>query len=249
MKKSTFLWIVFGLILIGVAIFLIVYFTQSPKGNSYHTPQSSYKNAKELYGANINVDPIRNYKPQVFHNFLSPQECDYIIKKAKPKMTRSIVMGNTSDEVQDYRTSTQLFIDHKKDPILLEIGKRIARVLNMPVENQENMQVLHYTPGQQYKPHYDACGENSPYCIGDSKRGGKRLATFFIYLNDVEEGGETEFTKINFKVKPKKGGAVLFYNLEEDLWTPHHLSEHAGRPPKKGEKWAMNVWIRCGEYV
>ena len=36
------------------------------------------------------------------------------------------------------------------------------------------------------------------------KYGGQRLWTALCYLNDVEEGGETRFTKLNIAVKPKK---------------------------------------------
>ena len=242
MKKYNWLLILLLLTLVGVSIFLIVYFT-TKKSNGGITGGPS---PRELY--DYDPEPIRNYKPQIFENFLTHEECDYIIEKAKPNMKRSIVMGNTGDEVQSYRTSTQLFIDQKKDPKLLDIAKRMSNVTGKPVKNQENMQVLKYEPGQQYKEHYDACGENSPYCISDSKMGGKRWNTLFIYLNDVDSGGETYFPKLDLKVKPRKGRALLFYNLEEDLWTQHHLSMHAGLPLVKGEKWAMNVWSRCGEY-
>lgn len=37
----------------------------------------------------------------------------------------------------------------------------------------------------------------------------QRTATLLWYLNDVDEGGETEF-KFGMKVKPKKGSAIIF---------------------------------------
>lgn len=45
---------------------------------------------------------------------------------------------------------------------------------------------------------------------------GPRILTFFLYLSDVEEGGETGFPKMNLQVTPKKGRVnkiFLYYSL------------------------------------
>jgi prolyl 4-hydroxylase len=59
--------------------------------------------------------------------------------------------------------------------------------------------------------------------------------------------GETAFPKAELsdggiKVIPKKGSAVLFYNLLED-GNGDDLSLHAALPCKKGEKWLANYWV------
>ena len=46
-----------------------------------------------------------------------------------------------------------------------------------------------------------------------------------------------------FKVKPKKGSAVLFYNLLED-GNGDDLALHAALPVRSGEKWLANFWVR-----
>lgn len=50
---------------------------------------------------------------------------------------------------------------------------------------------MRYEPEQKVVAHYDACHPNNKSCIEDEIKAGigKRLYTFFIYLNDVEEGG------------------------------------------------------------
>jgi prolyl 4-hydroxylase len=68
-----------------------------------------------------------------------------------------------------------------------------------------------------------------------------------MYLNDVEEGGETYFPKLNFSVAPKKGMAVYF----EYFYDNHHLNEltlHGGSPIIDGEKWAATQWMRRKRY-
>ena len=60
----------------------------------------------------------------------------------------------------------------------------------------------------------------------------RRFLAFFIYLNDVEEGGETEF--LFGRVKPKMGRLVMF----PPLWP----WEHAGRKPVSGTKYFIHSY-------
>ena len=47
---------------------------------------------------------------------------------------------------------------------------------------------------------------------------GPRILTFFLYLSDVEEGGETAFPMLGISVKPKKGKALLWPSvIDSDL--------------------------------
>ena len=56
---------------------------------------------------------------------------------------------------------------------------------------------------------------------------GPRILTFFLYLSDVEEGGETAFPSLGIKVKPKKGKAVLWPSvMDHDLLQYEPLSLH-----------------------
>lgn len=61
----------------------------------------------------------------------------------------------------------------------------------------------------------------------------KRILTYIWYLNDVEEGGETEF--LNGKVKPKTGTLVLF----PATWT----YIHRGNMPISSDKYIITGWI------
>jgi len=112
----------------------------------------------------------------------------------------------------------------------------------MPLEHQEDLQIVKYTKDDFYKHHYDTPYKDLP--ISKFNRlCGPRLATFLIYLNDDFEGGETEFIIINRTIKPKKGKALLFYNIDINL-TLIPESMHRGKIIKKGEKWIANKWIR-----
>ena len=69
----------------------------------------------------------------------------------------------------------------------------------------------------------------------------RRFLTFFIYLNDVEEGGETQFMNINkpgtyipYTVQPKRGRLLMF--------PPTWQYYHAGLKPISGKKYLLHSY-------
>ncbi|ETO25077.1 hypothetical protein RFI_12067 [Reticulomyxa filosa] len=78
---------------------------------------------------------------------------------------------------------------------------------------------------------------------------GPRILTFFIYLNDVEEGGETAFPHLSLSVKPKKGKAILWPNVpSHDYFVRDDDTHHAAQPVLKGVKYGTNAWIHLYEF-
>lgn len=67
--------------------------------------------------------------------------------------------------------------------------------------------------------------------------------TFFLYLNDVEEGGGTHFNDLNLTIVPKKGRAVIWPNVLNNF--PEVMEEwtfHEAMPVIKGQKFGSNIW-------
>lgn len=62
-----------------------------------------------------------------------------------------------------------------------------------------------------------------------------RIITYLWYLNDVEEGGETEFWDGEFKIKPEKGKLLLF----PSTWT----FPHSGKMPISSNKYIITGWL------
>jgi hypothetical protein len=56
-----------------------------------------------------------------------------------------------------------------------------------------------------------------------------------IYLNDVEEGGETEFLYQKRRVQAKQGRLVM--------WPAAYTHTHRGNPPLSGDKYALTGWL------
>lgn len=194
-----------------------------------------------LFIASILMDSPRI---ELFEHFLSDRECDYIIEKGRPQLMRSRVF-TASGEVQDNRRTSEgmFFPQNSNDPILSGIEERIASLTRIPRSHGEGIQLLHYGVGAEYQPHYDYFDCSTGGC----DRGGQRVATMILYLNDVEEGGETIFPRAKVSVKPVKGSAVLFYNcLPGGKEDPNTL--HGGAPVIKGEKWIATKWLRMGVF-
>lgn len=79
--------------------------------------------------------------------------------------------------------------------------------------------------GQGYHVwHYESC--NRENC--------NRLLTWILYLNDVHEGGETEFLYQHRRIKPEQGTLVL--------WPAAFTHTHRGNPPLSNDKYIVTGW-------
>ncbi|MFJ7364405.1 2OG-Fe(II) oxygenase [Peribacillus frigoritolerans] len=171
----------------------------------------------------------------VLENVLSDEECDGLIELSKDKMNRSKI--GATHEVNDIRTSSSMFFQENEYDIITKIEKRISTIMNIPVEHGEGIQILKYTPGQEYKAHFDFFKSSSIAAKNN------RISTIILYLNDVEHGGETFFPELNFSVFPRKGMAVYFEYFYNDK-NLNELTLHGGAPVVTGEKWVATQWMR-----
>lgn len=171
----------------------------------------------------------------VLGNVLSEDECDELIRLSKDKIQRSKI--GATREVSNIRTSSGAFLEENEHPLIATIEKRISTIMNIPIEHGEGLHILRYTPGQEYKAHLDYFSPTSKASTNN------HISTLVIYLNDVEEGGETVFPKLHLSISPRKGMAVYFEYFYQDS----ELNErtlHAGTPVITGEKWVATQWMR-----
>ena len=89
-----------------------------------------------------------------------------------------------------------------------------------------NMKVQKTLIGEGYHRWHNETGSRVDSC---------RFLTFVAYLNDVEEGGETEFLYYPRRIKPKAGTLVL--------WPASFTHAHRGNPPISNEKYIITGWI------
>lgn len=194
-----------------------------------------------------NNETIENKEPLVLtmEDCLTQEECDHMIRISKPVMKKSLVSYASKGVESAGRTSHNAWIQHGHDEITKSIGEKIAKIVGLPLENAEAFQVIYYDTNAEYRSHYDSWEHNgSEKTLRCMKYGGARLKTALVYLNDVEEGGSTKLNRLDIDVLPKKGKLLLFENTYPGTNIKHPLSEHAGMPVIKGEKYAFNLWFK-----
>lgn len=183
----------------------------------------------------------------LFGELLSADECAALIEAAKPRLARSLTVETASggEEVNADRTSDGMFFQRGELPLVQQLEERIARLLNWPIENGEGLQVLRYGPGAEYKPHHDYFDPNEPGTANIVRRGGQRVGTLIIYLNEPAQGGATTFPEAGLQVVPQRGHAVFFSYERPD---PATRTLHGGAPVIQGEKWIATKWLRQGRF-
>jgi prolyl 4-hydroxylase len=186
----------------------------------------------------------------VYDNVLSSAECDAMIARALPRLRNSTTVNpeTGAEEVIALRNSSGIWMQRGEDAEIARIEARLAELMQCPVENGEGLQILRYGIGGEYRPHFDYFSPDLAGSAVHTARGGQRIATLIVYLNDVAAGGATIFPELDIAVAPRRGSAVYFSSVDAaGAVDPRTL--HGGSPVLAGEKWIMTKWVRERAYV
>lgn len=154
------------------------------------------------------------------------------------------IANNGSGTISDHRTNFDLGVTQclglNNSDALINTHNQMYTLINRTVTSycqrygihepfwHEPYNMLKYSTGHEYKPHYD----------GSTK--GHRHISCIIYLNDKYEGGELEFPNFNVKLKPQAGMMLVF---------PSNFAyTHVAKPVTSGTKYALVTWLHdCPE--
>jgi prolyl 4-hydroxylase len=226
-------YIVYVLIIVAVIVIILIkkkYFNQS---DFFAT--DNYALMSDAYD-----------EPYIINNIINEKEANYIIDKASLEFNDSTILGQNIDT--KIRKSKTAWL-YKTDPIIMRIMVRIANIVNLPLENAEALQIVKYEPNGYYNEHHDSCCDEHQLCTEFIKRGGQRVKTVLIYLNDEFIEGATNFPVLNKKFKPPKYSAVIFNPLAKNSNKCHPKAIHAGLPVKTGIKYVANLWFREQKFI
>lgn len=183
----------------------------------------------------------------IYDNVFSPTYCDRIIEYYEWCVANNRTWGRNESALRKKDNSTSLNPSH-----INTIEFCSQNLGNLIDEFNYNFWEVCY---KDYTSMYDVLGEHESHtiftykvqktlpgggyhiwhCENGEKMLRNRIATYILYLNDVEEGGETEFLYCQRRVAAKKGRLVIF--PANYPWT------HRGNPPLSGEKYIMTGWI------
>ncbi|XP_071498488.1 transmembrane prolyl 4-hydroxylase-like [Diadema antillarum] len=230
-------------------------------------------------------------KEMYFHLQLDSNHDDFISKEEMSRLSLKQLMTYiknlvASNPIKKSRFSEQAWIypDKTKDAMVADFQQRLVKLTQLPeplIQKFSFFQVVRYGPHGHYNAHLDSGDSigSLPCChLTKHKRCSIcRFMTIMVYLNDVEEGGETAFIvanndtfddvdlresghinlnnycrESNLRIRPERGKAVIWYNHFVDEATGwmgqvDHYTWHGGCPVIRGEKWIMNRWISASK--
>jgi prolyl 4-hydroxylase len=221
-------------------------------------PATHFGQVQTVPGTSVQLT-TESVEPRVFSikHFLTDQECDELMQLAlNNDMKQSTVYSGSLVRHQrdlSTRSSTNTWLERSTSELTNRIYERAAKILQIdesllqaPIDDNvhahhhsvaESLQVVRYKAGEEYTPHHDFVYPPQRHRMQPT-----RFATILMYLNDDFEGGETRFPRATnayfhdgITIEPKKGTAVLFYNVLPD-GNVDDLSQHSGQPVINGEK-------------
>ena len=119
------------------------------------------------------------------------------------------------------------FFHAQVDKYLREYNRILPLTLPVPGRPKiDELRMKRYRAGSDdnFQPHFDSI---------DEKCG--RYLVFLWYLNDVSEGGETEFTDLGIKIQARTGRLLMF--------PPYWMFQHAGLPPQSNDKYIVSTYL------
>jgi len=187
----------------------------------------------------------------MLRHILSPAECQQLRDIGEKQLSRSeVVHAPGSSGVNSVRTSFGMFITDPAQaahPANRKLRHTASKALGLSEVNVEATQMLRYLPGQFYRAHPDYFGAGSEHL----KRGGERVGTLLVWLNRVENGGQTKFPNALGGAKEAKGevgDGLMFYSMNEDASTDYHSFHEAAPPGEGSHKWVAVLWVRQHEF-
>jgi prolyl 4-hydroxylase len=180
-------------------------------------------------------------------NLLSKEECEALIKKYDLELQKLKVVGQTESVESKGRIANGTWIKTEEDKVIQKLKNIVSSITGLPIENQEAPHFIKYDVGGEYKHHFDYFNPNAESSKSHLVRGGQRVFSSILYLNEDFEGGETDFPKYELRVKPTIGTLFNWRNLKVN-GELNEKSNHAGLPVISGTKYIIVIWTREGVF-
>jgi hypothetical protein len=188
----------------------------------------------------------------IYDDAVPANYCDDLINYyERLKFEGRTVTRQSTEGVEHIRKDNDIYyVDSEMDPMMIDKNSRWINTFCQAVHGcytnyqqevgvltsiakhgiSESIAIQKTSPSQGYHVwHCEAANNNSA----------RRMLMVILFLNDVEEGGETEFLYQRLRVKPKKGTILL---------CPAYFTHtHRGNPPLSGDKYIVTTWLEFME--
>ena len=161
-------------------------------------------------------------------------DCDAVLRHLDNLDAWSASTVGSENEKSQKRTSQTVFVpmlSWRNDPVIHEMNKAVWKALDeyateydFMFSGIEDVSIQRYQIGDFYAPHTDH-GMSQP-----------RIVSAVAYLNTVDVGGGTRFTRFDYTVAPIAGRVAIF--------PANYVYEHEALAPISGIKVAAAYWAR-----
>ncbi|XP_015914091.1 prolyl 4-hydroxylase subunit alpha-1 [Parasteatoda tepidariorum] len=179
----------------------------------------------------------------ILHDVATDKEMEIVKHLAQPRLKRATVQNSKSGQLEyaSYRISKSAWLKNEDHHVVAKVSQRIEDITGLTVKTAEELQVVNYGIGGHYEPHFDFARREEKNAF-QSLGTGNRIATWLLYMSDVDAGGATVFPQIGVTLRPKKGAAAFWHNLHKN-GEGDMLTRHAACPVLAGSKWVSNKWL------
>lgn len=180
----------------------------------------------------------------IYENIFSREECNQVIESFEKYHRQGLTYSRSScHEIDDISLNlVDDVIEIEREPEFIKPFIQRYQEIIYPLYNRQFpiLQNLsqHYPKILKIQKTHPCGGYHVWHCEHNGTKS-NRLLSWILFLNDVEEGGETEFLYQSFRVKPKAGTLILFPSF--------FTHTHRGNPPLKGVKYLATGWIHLIE--
>ncbi|KAH8382033.1 hypothetical protein KR009_001519 [Drosophila setifemur] len=122
--------------------------------------------------------------------------------------------------------------------VVKAIDRRVTDLTGLSLDRSDPYSLINYGLGGHYLIHDDF----HRYSQKNRLFLGERIVTVLFYLGEVDQGGNTIFPALNISVTPKKGSAVMWYNLHNS-GDFNYEAMHSACPVIVGSKYVLTKWI------
>ena len=186
----------------------------------------------------------------VFDNALSKEHCEELIKVYEDSVELNYAISRKDmGKEKIYQDNNLVFVSSKtyvKDDIFFDaVQPAVQQFVNLAwISYEEYAKKYGVLTSLASHRFYDSVkiqktkpseGYHVWHCEHDERKNGSRLLLVMVYLNDVEEGGETEFITLNRLVKPEIGKVLCF--------PCNFMFPHKGNIPLSNDKYIVTAFV------
>lgn len=172
-------------------------------------------------------------------SLISRAECQQLIVA----INKALVPSTVTRGPGDYRTSQTCHLATVAPELTASLDARFAALMGVSPTLAEPLQGQRYRPGEYFRAHTDWFAQGTEEYADHTRLGGQRTWTLMVYLNAVELGGETLFSRIGRAFSPVPGLGLAWNNLDAD-GRPNHATLHEALPVQRGQKHVITKWFR-----